>query len=120
MAFKVNFTQLQSKASAIVNDFETLELAKTEASNAGAAAVSATGGEATPVGKAIKEAIQDDTVNEFNQAKIVINDMIDALGKVSKVYENENNELLSKIKSIAAQAAENSNTIGNDGSSSSI
>lgn len=105
MAFKVNFTELQTKASAIIKDFEALEAAKTAGSSAGAAAVAAAGGATTPVGKAIQDAIQQDTNNEFDQAKGVISDMIDALSKVSQVYSNENAELLSKIKTIAAQAA---------------
>lgn len=105
MAFKVNFNELQTKASAIIEDFKELEKAKTTGSSAGAAAVAAAGGDKNPVGKAIKDAIQDDTNNEFDQAKGVISDMIDALSKVSKVYSNENAELLSKIKTIAAQAS---------------
>lgn len=115
MAFKVNFNQLQEQATEINRQLINLEVEKVTASTAGLAAVTAAGGAGTEVGKAIEDAIKMDTDSEFKQAMSIVQEMTLAMSQVSKAYSEENAELLSKIKSIAARQAEGT-LITNNGS----
>ncbi len=103
MAINVNYTDLTSLANSIDNNLTDMNAANQEASAAGDAAVAAAGGDGTAVGAAIRSAIQEDTANEFSQALQVISEMTLAMRSVSNTYSAENDELLSKIKTIASR-----------------
>lgn len=119
MAINVNITGLTSLANQIGESLDSLNEANKAASRAGAAAVTAAGGSSTDVGKAIEDAIQKDTENEFGQALKIVSEMTSAMKTVSNTYSAENDELLSKIKTIAARNGEQQQQSSNPGSSSS-
>lgn len=100
----VNYTQLATFATSILSGLEDLDNSVARAAAAGESAVAAGGGASTGVGSAIQNSIAGFPLEQYKEARKVINGLVSALTEVSSTYQKADSNLIEQIKAIKQSA----------------
>lgn len=100
---KFSFEGVSGLSAILADNLTKLEEAYKDAQLAATSAVSAVGGESNDIGKVVKQAIADDTAMQMSEAIAIVNNLIDAMTKVSSAYSDQKADILSAINKAIAE-----------------
>ena len=102
-SIRISFTQVEEKAGSLEQAMNTIAEAVQKAEAAGEAAVSGAGG-STAVANAISGCIVAPSTEAIKKAQASLNQMVQNLKNVAGSYADANQNLVNKIKAIAASS----------------